>query len=408
MPQPLLLPNYRIISGKVIVVPNLNFSSIIMRSRGIHGDMNRKFDQLNSKDPESRTIDRIKTIMLDPDVDFILNLHDGSGFYSPVYEERLRCPDRWGQSIIIDQEKMALLPQNRQGLFTDLARAAAQCAQDVNRTLLDPSHRVHVKNTRTAKGNREMAKTLTFFALKHQKPAFGIEASKSFLTPTRVYYHLAAIESFFTQAGIEFERRFVLDKAGIKRAMDQDIALSMGDRRILLFAENIRRTINYIPMKKTDNIKFQVNHPLLTLVPSGKGYNLFHGNRRLTRLSFQYFDCDLGLDRIEMVVDGRPRLISFGSIVPVKDRFLVKPIPDHRVNVIGFTRKNTANESGLVIERPNFAKRFSIDWDGRIFRIEVYRQGKFTGMVLVDFRTRPSALKLARSDENSVYLDQRF
>ena len=396
----LIATHYKIRSGRVIVVPNLNFPSIVKRSRGIYGDMNRKFARLTLDDPEWKTVDRIKAMMKHPEVDFILNLHDGSGFYTRTYESPQRNPKRWGQSIIIDQARMPRVEGREPSLFDDLSRAAETCAGDINRRLLDDTHRVFVKNTHTAKGNREMEKTLTFFALKHHKPAFGIEASKSFLTPGRVYYHLLAIESFLTQAGIGFDRGFPLSKTGIRRAMDEDIALSLGEQRVLLFAENIRNRLNFIPMEKDRELRFDVNHPLLTLVPNGKGFYLYHGNRRLTRLFPQYFEYDLGLDRVEMVVDGEGLSIPFGSRVPVKERFLVKHIPDHRVNIIGFSRQDTTNESGFVVRQNNIAKRFSIDRAGRIFRVEVYREGKFNGMVLVDFRAEQKSLKLARARDD--------
>ncbi len=389
----LIATHYKILSGRVIAVPNLNFSSIVRRSRGIYGDMNRKFDRLNETDPEHRTIDRIKSMILDSQVDFVLNLHDGSGFYTPVYESPQRHPDRWGQSIIIDQAAMP--PGKKAPLFTDLARVAGQCARSVNTRLQDPSHVVYVKNTHTAQGNREMAKTLTFFALKHNKPAFGIEASKAFLTPGRVYYHLLAIEAFLERANIKFERGFDLTHTGIQMAMDQGIALSLGGSRVLVFAENIRNCINFIPMEKKESPDFYVNHPLLTLVPNGKVYNLFHGNRRLTRLVPQYFEYDFGLEGIEMMVDGKTRSVPFGSRIPVKERFLVKHIPEHRVNIIGFSKQGEANESGFVVRKQNFTRQFSLDRGGEIFRVEVYKGDKFNGMVLVDFRTMEKPFKLA-------------
>lgn len=389
----LVVTHYRITKGQVIVVPNLNFPSIVRRSRGIHGDMNRKFDALAADDPEHEAVSRIQKMIAGPEVDFVLNLHDGSGFYRPTHENRLCNPDRWGQSIIIDQ---ALMPQSADtdALFPDLHKAAARCTRDVNRQLQHPDHRVRVKNTLTAKGNREMAKTLTFFAIRHHKPAFGLEASKSFETPTRVFYHLLAVESFLAQAGIGFERGFDLTGPGIRRAMDQDIALKMG--KVLLMAENIRSQVNYVPMEKGKAMEFHVNHPLLTLVPQGSGFSLFHGNRRLTRLYPQYFESDPGLDRIEMVVDGQSRTVTFGSSIQVREQFLVRDIPEHRVNIIGFSKKNVANESGVLVRLEQIAKRFSMDRDGRIFRVEVYGSGRFNGMVLVDFR--PGTLNLARSE----------
>lgn len=379
----LIATRYKILSGQVIVVPNLNFESIIKRSRGVYGDMNRKFDQVSKTDPERQTIVKIKSIITDPNVDFILNLHDGSGFFKPTREDHMRNPDRWGQSIIIDQ---ALMPDNYTGLFSDLASTAQQCADNVNAHLIDPDHTVHVKNTRTAEGDLEMAKTLTFFAMKKKKPAFGVEASKSFLTPGRVYYHLLAIESFLTKAGISFERNFPLTKKEIKKAIDKDIALTLGERRVLLYAENIRNRINYLPMEKDSKLQFLVNNPLLALVHNKSDISLYHGNRCLSHLSPQYFEYDLGIDSIEMDVDGKKQQVPFGSRILVRKKFMVHPIPNHRVNIIGFTTRDMKDEAGLMVTRNDCLQRFSIDRDGQIFRIEVYKQGKFNGMVLADFR----------------------
>ncbi|WP_321493055.1 M99 family carboxypeptidase catalytic domain-containing protein [uncultured Desulfobacter sp.] len=379
----LIATRYKIISGQVIVVPNLNFESIIKRSRGVYGDMNRKFDQVSKTDPERQIIDKIKSMITDPGVDFILNLHDGSGFFMPIRESDMRNPDRWGQSIIIDQARM---PSKYSGLFCDLAAAARQCAADINTHVINSDDTVHVRNTRTAQGDAEMAKTLTFFAMKNEKPAFGIEASKSFPTPDRVYYHLLAIESFLKQAGIFFQRDFSLTNNEISKAIDKDIALTLGERRILLYAENIRKHIYFLPMEKDGELNFMGNNPLLALVHNESAFDLYHGNRCLSRLSPQYFEYDLGIDHLEIEIDGRKKQVPFGSRIQVKKQFLVHPIPDHRVNIIGYSKQDITDEAGVLITRNDCMQRFSIDRDGSIFRIEVYSQGKFNGMVLADFR----------------------
>jgi hypothetical protein len=382
----LIVTHYKILSGSVRVVPNLNFPSIIKRSRGIHGDLNRKFDRLNPDDPEFNTIKRIKKMILAPGVDLVLNLHDGSGYYSKTFEGKNRNPGRWGQSIIVDQAQM---PKNLPGgerIFSHLTGSAHKAADFVNTSLLDPGHKFHVKNTKTAQGNIEMAKSLTYFALKNNKSAFGIEASKSLTTARRVYYHLLVLEAFFNQAGIKFERKFELSETGIRRAIDQDIQVALGENRILLTLENVRKRLNFIPLQKQGILTFEVNHPLMALVQSGQVYNLFHGNRHLTRLSPQYFDYDFGLKSLDLIVDGESHRVFFGTKVAVKHRFLVKNIPGHRVNIIGFSKEKVINESGFVVRKENFAQRFSIDKGGKIFRIEVYTATRFNGMILVDFR----------------------
>lgn len=73
----LLITHYRIKKGTVWVVPNLNFPSIIQRSRGLHGDMNRKFAALAETDPEYATVRRIQELIRTPGLGLVLNLHDG-------------------------------------------------------------------------------------------------------------------------------------------------------------------------------------------------------------------------------------------------------------------------------------------------------------------------------------------
>ncbi|MCP4021847.1 MAG: deacylase [Desulfobacteraceae bacterium] len=375
----LIVTHYEILSGNVWVVPNLNFPSIIKRSRGVYGDLNRKFAKLHPKDPEYQTINRIKKLIIDPEVDLVLNLHDGSGFYRDKYYDKLHNPNRWGQCIIIDQENM------RTGYFSNLSRIADSAVAHVNKHLLKEKERFHINNTQTKKGNKEMAKTLTYFAIKNNKSAFGLEASKSFLTAKRAYYHLLAIESFLHQAGIEFKRKFNLSEDQIKKAIDHNIHVALNHRKILLKIENVRKRLNYIPLKKDSQIEFQVNNPLMTIVNSGNAFRVYHGNRQLTYLSPQYFDYDFSLDAVDMVVDGNHRTVPFGSIVPVKNSFIVKDLKEHRVNIIGFTKKGVKNESGVPVTRKNIHKKYSINKKGSIFRVEIYKSKKFSGMVLVDF-----------------------
>ena len=375
----LIVTHYKILSGNVWVVPNLNFLSIIKRSRGVYGDLNRKFDNLSPKDPEYKIINRIKKIIVDPKVDLVLNLHDGSGFYRKKYQDKLHNPNRWGQSIIIDQNHI------NTGHFSNLSKIAQNTINHVNQNLLNKDELFHLINTKTNEGNDEMAKTLTYFAIQNNKSAFGLEASKSFLTPKRAYYHLLSIESFFNQAGIKFKRNFKLSKYHIKKAIDNDIQLALNNRKILLKVENVRKHLNYIPLKKNRELQFQVNNPLLMIVNSGDAYSVFHGNRQLTNLSPQFFDYDFSLDAIDLVVDGIHTNVAFGNIVKVKNDFMVKKIKNHRVNIIGFTKKTFPNESGLTITKNKILQKYSIDKKGTIFRVEVYKSKKFSGMILVDF-----------------------
>ncbi|MGD9386563.1 MAG: M14/M99 family metallopeptidase, partial [Thioalkalispiraceae bacterium] len=223
----LLTTNYRILRGEVWVVPNLNFESIIKRSRGVHGDMNRKFKDIPDKDPEFQLVQKIKRIIRDQQVDIILNLHDGSGFYRPQYIDRMHSPYRWGQSLIIDQATLENVP------YGQLRKIADTITNQTNTRLSNLEHRFHVKNTKTREGNREMEKTLTYYAIQNGKAAFGLEASKSFDTHYRAYYHLQLIESFMQYLGIEYQREFNLTINQVKDRIDNNIKVALYQKKML-------------------------------------------------------------------------------------------------------------------------------------------------------------------------------
>ena len=71
--------------------------------------------------------------------------------------------------------------------FGNLGEIARRVTAEVNRYLLAEEHAYHAKNTKTRLGNKEMSKSLSFFAVSNLKPAFGLEASKKLPTHERTY-----------------------------------------------------------------------------------------------------------------------------------------------------------------------------------------------------------------------------
>lgn len=65
MAASLIATHYEIKKGSVWIVPNLNFYSIIKRSRGPFGDLNRKFANLSQNDPDFGAVKRIKEYITD-------------------------------------------------------------------------------------------------------------------------------------------------------------------------------------------------------------------------------------------------------------------------------------------------------------------------------------------------------
>ena len=375
----LVASHYRITSGSVWVVPDLNFPSIIERNRGLFGDMNRKFAALDPGDPEYENIARIKSILLNPQVDLILNLHDGSGFYRPTWENAQRNPTRWGQSVIIDQEKMDA-PR-----FSQLLQLAERAEEDANTALLKPEHRYHIHNTNTGLGDVEMEKTLSYFAVCNGKPAFGVEASKEFTTEYRSYYHLLVLESFMRQMGITYERDFDLTPAGVLAALNSNLKVAAYDNRLVLPLDNIRPNLALVPFKKDADPNPRASKPLLTLVREKDSWRVAYGNRTLTRLKPALLEFDDSLDSVEILLDGELRTVPLGEMVSVEKSFEVRTGPEYRVNAIGAQKEKNGTESGVALARKDFQPRFSVDKSATTYRVEVYKGKAFAGMLLVRF-----------------------
>jgi len=340
--------------------------------------MNRKFETLSPSDPEYPQVSRIKKIITEPQVDLVLNLHDGSGFYFPEHIDKQRNPKRWGQSCIIDQ---AVLPEVPFGRLEQLSNAVIA---QVNRLALSAGHKFHLKNTHTRESNPEMQRTLTYFALRHNKPACGVEVSKSFPTHLRAYYHLAALEAYMQQLGINFSRDFELTPAAVRQVLRENILVSFGDGRIRLELNNLRPTLKYFPLPKGE-LRFASNNPLVAVIPYRNRYRIHYGNNRLTFLKPQFFNYDDSLEAVEMLVDGNRIQVPFGSRISVTDNFRVQGPAGYRVNVIGYRKPGQRNENGLQIRQGQISRDYSIDKAGKVFRVEVYRDSLFSGMVLVDF-----------------------
>jgi hypothetical protein len=247
-----------------------------------------------------------------------------------------------------------------------------------------------------------MEKTLTYFAIRHRKPAVGLEASKSLPTRERVYYHLHLLEALFEQLGIEVKRNFPLEPLAIKEQIESDIRVSMFDKRIHLDVASARRYINYFPMRRESDIDYLSTNPLVALVPSGDKVKVSYGNRRMTLLRPQFFDYDESIDQVIMEIDGVRQEIPIGSVTAAVHRFSVHPPEGYRVNVIGWTRQGVKNEAEQTIERDHIHKRFSVDRSGTLYRVEIYREEKFSGMVLVRFDTSRTENLSATESENKL------
>ncbi len=183
--------------GNLIVVPRANFYSIILNKRGPGGDMNRKFTrEYNADSMEDKIVTILKNLISESD--YLLNLHDGAGYYYPKFINKWRNPMRFGQSIITDCE-LYRIPGTDQTI--SLYEIAQNVVDQVNPHIENELYRFRVMNTRTAdrdSKHKEQRKSATYYALTSRHiPAFGVETSK-FLPSIdlKVQYHNLVINAF--------------------------------------------------------------------------------------------------------------------------------------------------------------------------------------------------------------------
>ena len=237
-----------------------------------------------------------------------------------------------------------------------------------------------------------MEKTLTYYAIQNGKSAFGVEASKTFDTHYRAYYHLLMIEQFMDYLGIDFKRRFELDIHHVKDRIDNNVQLALYEKKIFFDMRNVKRKLSYVPIKRDGDIDFSASNPLIAVLNNKKVINVRYGNRSVTKLVPQYFNFDDSIKSIGMEIDDLDQQVELGGVVKVQHHFKVKPMPGYRVNVIGFTRSGVRSEHDITISKEQISKRYSIDRQGLVYRVEVYHADKFCGMVLVDFDHNPVAI----------------
>ncbi|MBP8985776.1 MAG: succinylglutamate desuccinylase/aspartoacylase family protein [Syntrophobacterales bacterium] len=195
--------NLNVRKGTLVVVPRLNLPAIRKERReGFDGDMNRLFHLPDDSQTlqDSKVVNLAKSLI--KDADYVLNVHQGDGFYSPRWVSHKRNPLKWGQCNVIDASSFDL--PNGQKL--ELERFAKTVAARANAKIEDFRYHFLVNNTNTAAGesrHKEQRKSLTYYALsRHNKVALGLEATKSCSLPEAVAFLTAVINSVIEEVGI--------------------------------------------------------------------------------------------------------------------------------------------------------------------------------------------------------------
>jgi len=378
----ILTEHYTITKGNLWVVPNTNKESILRFKRGINGDMNRKFYKVSKKDKDLATVKEIKSLITQKQIDLVLNLHDGHGFFRQKYQNTIFNPGAWGQTCVIDQIKL-----DNNNSFSDLGCIAQKVSDKLNRHLLQDHHSFNVRNTKTKKKKNEMQHSLTYFAINHNKPSFAIETSKELKTTSqKVYYQLRAIEAFMQIMGIQYQRDFELDSNNVKNITKSSGKIAINDN-ISLNLDNLRKNLSYIPLQSNKN-QLYFTHPLGGAVEGNGFIDLYIGHKKISRLKKAIFPLSKCEGPFEAIVDGQKKSVHLPSEVKIMTDIVFNAPQGHRLNVIGFTDVRYKNELGIKIAESSLIKRFSVDTEKHRYRAEFYKDKKFCGMVILNYVAR--------------------
>lgn len=404
--------------GNLIVVPRANFNSIILNQRGANGDMNRKFTH---EDAANSAEDKIVTILkrLISESDYLLNLHDGAGYYYPKYLNKWRNPKRFGQSIIADCREYSAPDSDK---VIRLGEMAEEVIREVNAHIQNDLYKFHFMNTRTGEKeslHQEQRRSATYYALtRHQIPAFGVETSK-FLPSIdlKVRYHNLVINAFKKLFGIIPESPgLVLDPPILKY-----LVVSINGRIPIVLNENQSLELKNGDSIRVTHIESNYERGLsLDILGYGglndyrKDFGIFRDTSLIVRKDNQKFvEIPIhitGQRTGEKTETGKPGKIDYFIIETKGERVLVgnretlqvvrgdklrimdilpKPSPTSGISVnfkgfVGDVQKNTGEDRGFLIDTSgDLMKRFSLRKKGKVYEIIVSKGKEVLGRMAV-------------------------
>ena len=425
--------------GNLIVVPRANFYSIIMNERGPNGDMNRKFAH---EENEYSMEDKIVTILkkLIAESDYLLNLHDGAGYFYPTYIDKWRNPDRFGQCIIADYEEYRVPGKNK---VIKLAEMGKKICSQVNRQIKNDLYKFHFNNTRTDEPDSPHAEqkgSATYYALtRHHIPAFGVETSK-FLPSVdlKVEYHNLVINAFMKLFGITPESPGLnLDSPALKYLVvsvsgqrpvvleaTQTLELRTGDSINVMHIEaNYERGLSIdilgyggindyrkdFSIFRDTSIVVRKDNEQFAEIPVKVSEKIREEKVRDTASgTVDYFIIEAKGHRL-LVADGETIDLVSGDVLKIID--VLPRLSDSsgvKVNFKGFVgdpTNNTGEDRGYVINtETDLIERFSLDGKGGSYEILAARGDHILGRMVVKLAPPKMAYVVLMVNGNSHHL----
>lgn len=408
--------------GNLIVVPRANFYSIIKNQRGVNGDMNRKFAGFSEKDSDNKIVNVLKQLIAESD--YLLNLHDGSGFYSEKWKSPFRNPKRYGQSIIADCDQYYAKKEENKVLYLgDLAR---KVCKTVNPQIDNQNFYFRFNNHRTVEPDTihaEQRRSATYYALtRHEIPAFGIETSKSIASyKLRVKLQTMIINAFMKEFDIIPEHpKIYLDPPKLEYLViivNKTNPLVVYDRQTLFVKEGDYVEVSHIEANYERGLSIdvlrvgssndyrknlQIKEPTEILVKKDK-YRCGKVFVRLAREQPEYVRVKgstapllkylvIETNQVKRAVKkGEQMRVIRGDILSIVDVVITNLLDKEAVTVnfkgfVGNKLNNTGEDRGYLIDTSkNLLKKYSKRGLGRQYPIVVTVNQKKIGEVWIDF-----------------------
>lgn len=409
--------------GNLIVVPRANFQSIVLKRRKINEDMNRKFTEERKSNYETKIVTILKQLVAESDG--LLNLHDGSGFYSEKWEGPDRNPFRYGQSIIADCD---VYENPETAVTVQVGAMARSVVSEINRHIKNPNHHFHFSNHRTldaTSSHKEQRKSATYYALyTHGIPAYGIETNKALSLELKVRYHNLVINAFMARFGIvpqtpgvnlqdpvlEYLIVSINDSLPIVVKNQQTLTINPGDYVTISHIEaNYERglTADIIGYGQISDLrkKIRIKGPTRVVVrkdyyPCGSIYLALSEERKVWGAGISVSDEPTSVEPFlsyRIKTGGKERTYGNYDHVMLKtgEKFEIVDVmtnmadpSDLVVNLKGYVsnrRNNTGEDRGYLIDtEKDLLKRYALDKEGKRYQIVVTRDDKTIGKLYID------------------------
>lgn len=411
--------------GNLIVVPRANFPSILKQERKINQDMNRKFSDDDISNYESEVVDVLKELICESDC--FLNLHEGSGIYSPVWESETRNPKRFGQSIIADDSVLSISGKDP----VNLEAMALSVIQKINANIVNQDLFFHFNNHKTNAPDtmhKEQLKSATFFAHTVCKiPAFGIESAKFLPLEDKVKQHIYAINGFMQLLDI------IPQTPGIdlKKPSMEYMVISVNGSIPVVVGKMQRLKIKKGDVVKVHDIVANYERGLsVDVLGFGNQFNdmkkdlvVTESTRIVAKKDFYkcgsvFLDIDPNgtttIDKImiseskengklqyKLKINGQSKIVdNYGHVkIRMGDKLVIEDILTGRIDpsryivnfkgFVGNVQNNSGEDRGYMIDTAKgvLIKRYSLDKKGLQYHVLTTLDGKEVGKIFIDIQS---------------------